>query len=210
MNSNDFDRLIVQEQNALSAVKDQGEKLIPEFKRTAASYIRELSINLMKSYFEYKPEIVKSLSPENLENIKNEFTEILDSLPEKTSQRFDERSIWLHRVEIPDYALSDMTYSYQLEQKSKKTMDDAIRELIGQVGTMLKNYGFIEQGKDFTWAETAGGIIQYANDLPSKGMDHYRPLTNLMGKYKDILIEYVYAVQNLRKAEEAKKSAESN
>ena len=210
MDSSDHDRLIAQEQNALASVKAQGEKLIPEFKRVTTAYVRELCINLLKSYFEYKPAVTKSLSPENMEGIKREFTEILDSLPEKTSQRVDERQIWLHRVEIPDYALSDMTYSYQLEKKSNKSMDDAIRELIGLVGTMLKNYGFVEEGTDFTWRETTSGIIQYANDLPSKGMDHYRPLTNLMEKYKDILIEYVYAVQNLRKAEEAKRAADGN
>ena len=54
------------------------------------------------------------------------------------------------------------------------------------------------------------GVSLQVKSLPSKGMDHYRPLTDLMQKYKDILIEYVYAVQNLRKAEEAKRAAEGN
>ena len=206
MSSSDYDRIITQEKNVLASVKEEGEKLIPELKRITTSYIRELSINLMKSYFKYKQDVVKNLGAEKLEEIKQEFTGILDSLPEQTSQRFDNSQIWLHRVEIPEHALSDMTYSYQLEKKSNKSMDDAIRELIGLVGSMLISYGFVEVGKDFTWKMTPGGIPQYANDLPSRGMDHHRALTKLMEQYKNILIEYVFAIQNLWKAEEAKKS----
>ncbi len=208
MSSPDYDRIITQERNVLASVKEQGEKLIPDFKRITTSYIRELSINLMKSYFKYKQEVANSLGAEKLEEIRREFTGILDSLPEQTSQRLDDSQIWLHRVEIPEHALSDMTYSYQLEKRSNKSMDDAIRELIGLVGSMLINYGFVEVGKDFTWKMTPGGIPQYANDLPSKGMDHHRALTKLMEQYKNILIEYVYAIQNLRKAEQAKNSAQ--
>ncbi len=208
MSSPDYDRIITQERNVLASVKEQGEKLIPDFKRITTSYIRELSINLMKSYFKYKKEVANSLGAEKLEEIRREFTGILDSLPEQTSQRLDDSQIWLHRVEIPEHALSDMTYSYQLEKRSNKSMDDAIRELIGLVGSMLINYGFVEVGKDFTWKMTPGGIPQYANDLPSKGMDHHRALTKLMEQYKNILIEYVYAIQNLRKAEQAKNSAQ--
>ena len=206
MSIQDYDRIIVQERNVLASVKEEGERLIPELKRITTSYIRELSINIMKSYFKHKQEIAKNLGAEKLEEIKKEFTGILDSLPEQTSQRLDNSQIWLHRVEIPEHALSDMTYSYQLEKKSNKSMDDAIRELIGLVGSMLINYGFVEVGKDFTWKMTPGGIPQYANDLPSKGMDHHRALTKLMEQYKNILIEYVFAIQNLWKAEEAKKS----
>ncbi len=206
MSSSDYDRIITQERNVLASVKEEGEKLIPELKRITTSYIRELSINLMKSYFKYKQDVVKNLGAEKLEEIKQEFTRILDSLPEQTSQRLDNSQIWLHRVEIPEDALSDMTYSYQLEKKSNKSMDDAIRELIGLVGSMLISYGFVEVGKDFTWKMTPGGIPQYANDLPSIGMDHHRALTKLMEQYKNILIEYVFAIQNLWKAEEAKKS----
>jgi len=206
MSSSDYDRIIAQEQKVLASVIEQGEKLIPEFKRITAAYVRELSINLMKSYFKHKPEVASSLGVEKLEELKGEFTGILDTLSDQTRQRLDDSQIWLHRVHIPDGALSDMTYSYQLEKRSNKAMDDAIRELIGLVGTMLKKYGFIEVGKDFTWNTTPGGITQYANDLPTRGMDHYRELSKFMDQYKDLLIEYVYAVQNLRKAQQARNS----
>jgi len=204
----DYDRIIAQEQNVLASVKEEGEKLVPELKRVITSYIKELSINLLKSYFEHKPEIARILGADKLDEVKKEFTGILESYPEQTSQRLDNSQIWLHRVEIPENALADMTYSYQFEKRSSKAMDDAIRGLIGLVGSMLINYGFVETGKDFTWKTTPGGITQYANDLPTRGIDQYRPLSKLMEQYKDILIEYVYAVQNLRKAEQAKKSGE--
>ena len=210
MTNPEYDRIIAQEQNVLASVKEEGEKLVPEFKRVLTSYIRELSINLLKSYFKYKPEIARILGADKLDEVKREFTGILDSLPEKTSQRLDNSQIWLHRIEIPENTLADMTYSYQFEKRSSNAMDGVIRELIGLVGSMLMNYGFVETGKDFTWKISPGGITQYANDLPSRGMENYRPLSKLMEQYKDLLIEYVYAVQNLRKAEQAKKSVEGD
>jgi len=209
MNSTDFDRIITQERKVLVSIKEQGENLIPEFNRITALYIRELSIKIMKSYFRTKPEVTRSLGTEKLEEMKQEFTEILDSLPEHISNRLDDSQIWLHREEIPDHAVTDMTYSYYFEKRSNKSMDEAIRDLIGLVGSMLIKYGFVETGKDFTWKMTPGGIPQYANDLPSQGMDHYRALTKLMEQYKNILVEYVFAIQNLRKAEQAKNSAQA-
>jgi len=210
MNSTDYDRIIAQERKVLVSINEQGEKLIPEFKRITASYIRELSIKLMKSYFKYQTDVTRSLGTVKLEEMKQEFTGILDSLPEHTSKRLDDSQIWLHREEIPDRAVTDMTYSYQFEKRSNKSMDEAIRDLIGLVGSMLIKYGFVEAGKDFTWKMTSGGIPQYANDLPSRGMDHYRALSKLMEQYKDLLVEYVFATQNLRKAQQAKKSSQAD
>ena len=208
MSSTDYDRIIAQERKILVSIKEHGEKFIPEFKRITTSYIRECSINLMKSYYTYKPEVTRNLGTEKLEEMKREFKEILDALPEHTSKQLDDSQIWLHRVKLPGHAISDMTYSYQLEKRSKKSMDRAIRYLIGLVGSILIKYGFIEVGKDYRWKMTPGDIPQYAYDLPSKGMDHYKALSKLIEQYKDILVEYVYAFQNLWKAEEAKKSAE--
>ncbi len=210
MNSTDYDRIIAQERRILASIKEQGENIIPEFKRTATSYVRELSITLLKSYFKHRPDAAKRLGTEKQAEMKKEFTGILDSLPERASQRLDDKQIWLHRLEIPDRALSDMTYSYQLEKRSNKSMDDAVRELIGVVGSMLMKYGFVETGNDITWKMTAGGIPHYANDLPSKGMDHHAALTKLMEQYKNLLIEYVYTTQNLWKTEQNKKSAQSD
>ena len=206
MNSTDFDRIIAQERKVLASIKEAGEKLIPEFKRITASYIRELSIELMRSYFKHKPQAAKSLGSEKLEEMKREFSAILDSLPEQTGKRLDAGQIWLHREEIPDRAVTDMSYSYNFERRSNKSMDDAIRDLIGLVGSMLIKYGFVETDKDFTWTISPAGIPQYANDLPSRGMDHYRTLNKLMEQYKDLLVEYVFAIQNLRKAEHSKNS----
>ena len=210
MNSTDFDRIITQERKVLVSIKEQGENLIPEFNRITALYIRELSIKIMKSYFRTKPEVTRSLGTEKLEEMKQEFTEILDSLPEHISNRLDDSQIWLHREEIPDHAVTDMTYSYYFEKRSSKSMDEAIRDLIGLVGSILINYGFVEADKDFTWKMTPGGIPQYAKDLPSKGMDHHKALNILMEQYKNILVEYVFTIQNLRKAEQAKKLSQSD
>jgi hypothetical protein len=207
MMSTDYDRTIAQEKKLLASIKEHGDKIIPDFKRVTASYVREFSIYLMKGYYSNRPEVARNLGPTKVDELKDEFEKFLDNLPDYASRRLDNPQIWLHRTEIPDHALSDMTYSYQLEKKSFNAMDQAIRELIGLVGSLLIKYGFIEVGMDYEWQMTPAGIPQYVNDLPSRNMDHFKDLDKLMNQYKDILVEYVYAIQNLRKAEEGKRAA---
>ena len=206
MSGTDYDRTIAQEKKLLASIREHGDKIIPDFKRVTASYVREFSIYLMRGYYSNRPDVPRELGSEKVSELKEEFAKFLETLPEYASRRLDDTQIWLHRVEIPDHALSDMTYSYQLEKKSYNAMDRAIRELIGLVGSLLIKYRFVEVGKDYEWQMTPAGIPQYVNDLPSRGMDHYKALDKLMNQYKDILIEYVYATQNLRKAEEGKRA----
>ena len=210
MDSTDYDRIIAQEQKVLLSIKGEGDAFIDEFKNTAAAYLRDWSIKLVRSYYTEKPEITKNLGPEKEERLKEEFRAILDQLPEHTNKRLEDNQIWLHRVPIPDQALSDMTYSYQLEKRSLNTMNRALKDLIGPVGAMLIKFGYIEVERDYLWSLTPGGIPQYSDDLPSRGMDHYKALNKLMEKYKNILIEYVFAVQNLRKAEQGKRSSQAD
>lgn len=210
MSSTDYDRIIAQERKALVSIKEHGEKFIPEFIRITTSFIRDWSIKLVKSYYTEKPEVTRNLGAEKLEELKREFKGILDRLPEHTSKRLDDIQIWLHRVEIPDHTLTDMTYSYQLEKRSINSMDQAIKDMIDPVGSMLIKYGYIDVGNDYLWKMTPGGIPQYTNVLPSRGMDHHKALSKLKEKYKNILVEYVYTIQNLRKAEQAKKSAQAD
>lgn len=210
MSSSDYDRIIAQERKVLVSIKEHGENFIPEFKSVAAAYIREFSVYLLKGYYTHRPEVARNLGPEKVGELKQEFKGFLDTLPEQASKRLDDSQIWLHRIPIPDHALSDMTYSYQMEKRSYKYMDQAIRDLIGLAGSILIKYGFIDVSKDYEWRMTPGGIPQYADDLPARGMDHYKAFIRLMEQYKDILVEYVYAIQNLRKAEQAKKSAQAD
>jgi len=210
MDSIDYDRIIAQERKVLASIQEHGEKFILDFEKITASYIREWGIKLVKDYFTHRSQIAKNLGAGKLEELKREFTRILDKLPEHTNRRLDDNQIWLHRVPIPDQALSDMTYSYQLEKRSKKYIDRAIRDLIAEVGSLLIKYGFIEVSENYDWEMTPGNIPKFIGDLPSTGMSHHKALNQLMENYKNILVEYVYAIQNLRKAEQAKKSAQAD
>ena len=206
MSGTDYDRTIAQERKVLASIKEHGEKYSLDFNKIATSYIRDWSIKLVKDYYTHRSEVTRNLGAEKSEALKREFTAYLDALPENLSKRLDDNQVWLHRIRIPDQALSDMTYSYQLEKRSNRAMDRAIRDMIADVGSILIKYGYIEVANNYDWEMTPGGIPRYVGDLPSTGMDHHKALSNLMEQYKNILIEYVYAVQNIRKAEQAKRA----
>lgn len=209
MSSPDYDRIIAQEKKVLLSIDEQGDKFIPEFKRTATAYVRDWAVKLVKSYYTEKPAVTRELGPAKMEELKREFKGILDGLPDQASKRLDDSQIWLHRMLIPDQSLSDMTYSYQLEKKSVNAMDRALKDLIEPVGAMLIKFGYVDVDNDYLWNLTPAGIPQYTEDIPARGMDHFQALNKLKVNYKNILIEYVYAIQNLRKAQQGKKSADA-
>ncbi len=210
MSGQDYDRVIAQENKVLASIQEHCENIIPEFKEIIALYINDWSIELMKAHWTAKPEIIKNLGPQKSQDMKKEFKGILALLPEAANKRLNDPQIWLHRIEIPQFELTDLSYSYYLEKRSKKYINLAIRELIGLVGALLIKYGFIEVENDYDWEMTSGDIPRYTYDLPTRGIEHYQNLSKLMERYKNLLIEYVYASQNLWKAEQAKKAAEGN
>lgn len=210
MSSQDYDRVIAQEQKVLASIKEQGEKLIPELKRITALYLRDWAIKLLKAYLKGKPEISQDLNPQKSEELKTEFTGILEAIPEDTNKRLDDPQIWLHRVEIPDYELADLSYSYQFEKRSHNAIESAIQELIGPMGSLLNKYGFIAIEDDIDWEIGPGNFPRYTYKLPTRGVEGYQELKELRERYKNLLIEYVYASQNLWKAQGAKKLAEAD
>lgn len=210
MSSQDYDRVIAQEIKVLASIKEHSEQLIPELKRAAASYLRDWAIALLKSYLTAKPEIASKLGGQKSEELKREFTGFLETLPEQTGRRLDDTQIWLHRVQLPDRALADLSYSYQFEKRAHNAIEDAIRELIGPVGSLLNKYGLIEIEDDYDWEMGSDNRPQYTYKLPSRGIEHHQALSKLRERYKNLLIEYVYASQNLWKAQVAKKAGEED
>ncbi len=208
MLSHDYDRVIAQEEKVLASIQEQSEKLIPELKRTAAAYLRDWAIGLMKGYLKGKPEVTGSLSPARSEGMKKELTAILEAFPAETDQRLDDPHIWLHRVPIPKYELAELSYSYQFEKRSHNALEAAIKELIGPVASLLSSYGYLDIEEHIDWEKGPDGRPQFAYKLPTRAVSHYPELNKVRERYKNLLIEYVFASQNLLKALEAKEMAE--
>ena len=154
MSGQDYDRVIAQENKVLASIQEHCENIIPEFKEIITFYIKDWSIELMKAHWTAKPEIIKNLGPQKSQDMKKEFKEIFNDQKPQISE-FDPQ-IWLHRIEIPQFELTDLSYSYYWEKRSKKYINLAIRELIGLVGALLIKYGFIEVENDYDWKMTSG------------------------------------------------------
>ena len=206
--SPDFERVIAQEEKVLASIQEQSEMLIPELKRTTAAYLRDWAIGLMKGYLSGKPEITGALSSAQSDRMKKEFTALLESFPAETDLRLDDPHIWLHNVPIPKYELADLSYSYQFEKRSHNAIEGAIKELIGPVASLLSRYGYLDIEDNIDWELGPDDRPQFAYKLPTRGIAHYPALNKVRERYKNLLIEYVFASQNLMKALEAKDEAE--
>jgi len=206
--SPDYERVIAQEEKVLASIQEQSEKLIPELKRATAAYLKDWAIGLMKGYLSGNPEVTRALSPVRSDGMKKEFTTVLEAFPAETAQRLDDPHIWLHRVPIPKYELADLSYSYQFEKRSHNAIEAAIKELIGPVASLLSSYGYLNIEEHIDWERGPDGRPQFAYKLPTRAISHYPELNKLRERYKNLLIEYVFASQNLLKALEAKKEAE--
>jgi hypothetical protein len=206
--SPDYERVIAQEEKVLASIHEQSEKLIPELKRAAAAYLRGWAIGLLKAYLKAKPEITQGLTPQKSAGMKEEFTAILEALPAAADQRLDDPHIWLHRVPIPKYELADLSYSYTFEKRSHNAIEDAIKGLIGPVAALLEKYGYIRIEDNIDWEIGPDESPRFTYKLPTRGIEGHPALDKVRERYKNLLIEYVFASQNLLKALEDKKAVE--
>ncbi|MFN2280683.1 MAG: hypothetical protein ACK2TZ_02385 [Anaerolineales bacterium] len=205
--SPDYERVIAQEEKVLASIQEQSEKIIPELKRTTAVFLRDWAIALLKGYLKRRPDIAQGLTPQRSEALKKEFTAILEAFPAAAEERLKDPHIWLHRVPIPKYELADLSYSYQFEKRSHNAIEGAIKELIGPVGALLNKYGLIEIEDNIDWELGPDSTPRWTYKLPTRGIEGHPALSKVRERYKNLLIEYVFASQNLLKALEDKEAA---
>lgn len=209
MNCESNDQAIKQARIELERVRDRAEALVPEYKSVIASFVSDWANKLIERAVTDKPDVTKALGKQKLGEIKTKFNGILDSFPDLSQKRLEDDSIWPHRGEIPEEIESNSTISYDLKSSANDSINEAMRDLIGEVGALLIENGFADTGSHSEWKARSGKPPRYSYGIPSYGIAHDEELGRITKQYGQILEEYVTAAKTLRESERAKEAAEA-
>ena len=204
-----YDRAIEQARTQHESVKAQAEGLVPEFKRVVTDYVIDFSNYLLDRAVRDKPEVVMEvLGVEKVSQLKEKFGEILKSVPDRTSGVL-EKVMWAHRGDPPKELESNMMISYDLSKKTNESIVEAIRDLIGNVGALLIEYGLANVKEGGEWKQRAGTYPRYGYGFPEHAISHSAQLKEINTKYNALINNYVESARALMRAEKEKKIAQA-
>lgn len=209
MNFDNFDKAIQQAETELDKVRQKTEEIVAEFKKIIPEFISGWATYLVDSYITKHTDTVKDLGIQKIGLFKKKLLKFNQTLPNTAEERL-EAIKWVHRFDIPQNENdSNSPHSYELNKHANLALDEIIRELIGQVGALLIEYGFTKAGQNAEW-QIRSDKVYYSYGIPDqpwilKGPD----LRRVKEKYGKALEEYVESLKALKKAENDKAIAEA-
>jgi hypothetical protein len=208
MNFENLQNAIQMAEIEIKNIQSRGEKCVFDFLKLIPEFLSEWASILVKNNVEKNPLIVKSLGIEKISILKKKILDFDRSLPALTKKQL-EATRWPHQIDLSNEELKKI-YPSDLEKIITNSLDDAIRAIIGHLGTLLVEFGLTKVGQYSEWKETNGKIF-YAYGIPDQygGGVKGPQLKALKEKYREIIELYVGGLRDLKKAEEDKRIAEA-
>jgi len=209
MSAGNYDQSIDRAQRRVEQSREKAEALVKLHQEAAGAFLVEWADYLVERSLSDKPHVAKGLGQEKLAEMKSKFNEILDGIREMATARVDDAVFWPHREEIGKETESNITLSYDLTKRKNEAFHEILRYLIGQVGTLLIEYGFAETGSGSEWRPGDAGKIRYSYGLPTYGVASSEQLGRANEEYGKVVEELVAATKELRQAQHAKEASEA-
>jgi hypothetical protein len=207
---NSNDAAIKQAEETLARVREEAEALVQQFNHVTPLYVADLAEYLMKDAVSNKPEVTQSLGETVLRELKGKFKEAIVAIPSWSEQKLQSVR-WAHLEPFPKehnhWACSE------LSERTIKSLDEAVRDLVGGVGSLLLQYGYEREKKHPlapAWQVRPGDTPRYSYGLPDLDSPHARKFQELLVRYRAFITEnYQEATAALQKAFQEKKAAEA-
>jgi len=207
-NSNDV--AIKQAEESLTRLREEAAAMVQQFNLVIPSYATDLAQYLMKDAVSRKPEVTQSLGETVLREVKDKFKEAIDAIPSWSEQKL--KSVrWAHQEPFPKE--HDHIACVELSEKTLKSLDDVVRDLVGGVGSLLFQCGYEPDQKQSLvpiWQARPGDTPRYSYKLPDLDSPHAKQFQELLVHYRTFITEtYQEATVALHKAIQEKKAAEA-
>jgi hypothetical protein len=191
----------------LKRVRSEADALAQQLINVVPLYANELANQFMKRAVTGEPEVTKSLGQAKLGELKNKFKGALAMIPSLSEQKL--KSVqWAHREQLPSE--HDYLAYYNRAETTCKSLEEAVRDLIGHIGALLLEYGYERDEKRVPlWQSRPGTTPRYSYGLPDD-LSHAKEFRGLSAKYKKFISEEYQKVDGaLNEAVRAKKAGEA-
>jgi len=156
--------------------------------------------SLVENEVKEKSEHTKSLSIDNLKDMKRKLTSVLESSDNSTLEKLGNDDYWAH-VNYKCEGKDDFLSSSGIRVIEKK-LTTAFQELLGSAGKILYDYKYIKVGKDYynnisddwVFVSDTSDKIKY-----SRGVSYFNSnLEKLIKRYCDMIGEVHKQLKNLQ------------
>jgi hypothetical protein len=203
MNDADYMKRKDEINRQLQVSQEKLDNIVVQYVEVISRVLSEWAKETVEDAVMDKAEITKSLPEKELREMKAQMNALMDELPAWVSEEFDKDEKWPHRMDIPkDLHRDRMEIQLAIERRRARA-DEAIRRLLGRVGSLLREYGFVEERRRI-WDFNLDGTAVYRYNLPRS-----KEAEILMEAYFDSLREYGELANRLRELEHTKKAKEA-
>jgi hypothetical protein len=193
----------------INQIKQRCESLVNEFVDVITTYLPEAIDDVVNRAVGHNPEIIKSLGAEKIREIKKEISLISTSARVEASDQLG-RVDWVHRREIKEADLSTQNF-FNLQDVTKRSLEDAIRLILGKVGALLIESGIETVSGQWQKADGSSSIVYSSKyQLPNHGMSpSLARFSELFEMYKTLLTELFRTLIELKSTQSQKKASEA-
>ena len=205
-----YDQAIGSAKTQLDQHQQRVEDLASKYDEVVTRFLVEWASDLKDRALSDKPEVAKKQGGENLGRVKTEFNELLEKYPVMTAEALKEHGFWPHRESLPGKISSEYDFElHELETQHMRSVDQAVRELIGHVAVILARHGFVDTNRDSQWEVVSGGRLRYSYGIPIHSSGPGKEVGDLKKAYGEALKDWAKASIELRKSTHAKEAAEA-
>jgi hypothetical protein len=134
-----IDALIENKENQLYPFIATMEKLESDFLSQTTCFAKEWFHKIVREYISKYPEVTLKMKEEKLGNMKTSLNELVLNAEQTIKKSMDKPEVWWHKK--PNQTTSTNQYT-QNTDKYPETVDQAVRCVLGQLGTILQENGF--------------------------------------------------------------------
>jgi len=207
MNFANFEKAIQQANAEINEVRQKAEKNINEIDQVVPVFLDEWATSIIDRSIKDHPEVVKELGIEKIGQLKKNLTSVTASFQNSARERLA-AIIWIHQIELTQDELdANINLANDLNKKANESLDEVLREIIGQVGALFIEYGVTKLSNEW---QNRSGRLRYSYGIPDHiGFPAGIQLREMRLNYGKVIEDYVKAFKALRKAEKEKSVAEA-
>ncbi|MHB0965483.1 MAG: hypothetical protein ACYC36_03425 [Bellilinea sp.] len=207
MSFDNFEKEIQQANAEINEVRQKAENIINEIDQVVPAFLDEWATSIIDRSIKDHPEAVKELGTEKIGQLKKNLTSVTASFPNSAKERLAAIK-WIHKMELTkDEIDTNIIKAYDLNKKANESLDEVLRDIIGQVGALLMEYGLTKSGNEW---RNRSGRLRYSYGIPDHiGFPAGIQLREMRVNYGKVIEEYVKAFNALKKAEKEKSVAEA-
>lgn len=191
MNNSESNRNIQKYNNDVKQLKQEMEKVCAYFISAACEFAKMWFNKKIDHAIESKPEIANRFGKEGLKKLKSTLNKLLLEIPGIVDNCLNKNELWIHRQDISEIPLKKSVVYINPELKDN-VLYNAVRNVLGPVGTLLIEFGFEDTNPENIWGEKDGCVFlrpRVGYKWTDEMRKHVMNYANLYEKFHKTLLE---------------------